>query len=347
MPAMTGTRKSNPQGLPKRVYLSRGWYFYVDMNGKWHKLGKTWNFEAKAKWNEFSSGGTIKGSVGDLIDEYLRLVSPTKAPRTCLDHVDQAVWLKKVFGHMPADCVKPSHVARYLDTRCSKDGKPAPVRANREAALLSSVYSWAMRRGLAEVNPCYGVRRNVEKARTRCPSQEEIEAVNSVAPLAVALTVELAYYTGQRRADLLKLRLADLTEAGIQITQGKTGAKLLIRWSPGLRDCVNAIKALERPVRGLFLICNRRGQPYTDSGFKAMWGKAMDKALKEGLIQERFHFHDIRAAAITAADEANMDAQGLAGHKSRSMTEAYIRSHKTTQTDPAPVSISRREKQSS
>ena len=168
---------------------------------------------------------------------------------------------------------------------------------------------------LAEVNPCYGVRRNVEKARTRCPTQEEIEAVNSVAPLAVALTVELAYYTGQRRADLLKLRLADLTEAGIQITQGKTGAKLLIRWSPGLRDCVNAIKALDRPVRGLFLICNRRGQPYTDSGFKAMWGKAMDKALKEGLIQERFHFHDIRAAAITAADEANMDAQGLTGHK--------------------------------
>ena len=41
----------------------------------------------------------------------------------------------------------------------------------------------------------------------------------------------------------------------------------------------------------------------------------MDKALKEGLIQERFHFHDIRAAAITAADEANMDAQGLTGHK--------------------------------
>jgi integrase len=90
----------------------------------------------------------------------------------------------------------------------------------------------------------------VEWARTRCPSQEEIEAVNSVAPLAVALTVELAYYTGQRRADLLKLRLADLTEEGIQIAQGKTEAKLLIRWSQGLRGCVNAIKALERPVRG-------------------------------------------------------------------------------------------------
>ncbi|MCR2831641.1 hypothetical protein NR402_15325 [Acidithiobacillus ferrooxidans] len=71
-----------------------------------------------------------------------------------------------------------------------------------------------------------------------------------------------------------------------------------------------------------------------------MWGKAIDKALKEGLmIQERFHFHDIRAAAITAADEAKMDAQGLAGHKSRSMTEAYIRSHKTTQSDPAPVAL--------
>ncbi|MHB1320157.1 MAG: hypothetical protein ACYCY0_01120 [Acidithiobacillus ferrivorans] len=92
------------------------------------QLGKQWNFEAKAKWNELSSGATIKGSVGDLIDEYLRLVSPTKAARTCLDHIDQSVWLKKVFGHMPADGVKPSHVARYLDTRCSKDGNSAPVR---------------------------------------------------------------------------------------------------------------------------------------------------------------------------------------------------------------------------
>ena len=50
-------------------------------------------------------------------------------------------------------------------------------------------------------------------------------------------------------------------------------------------------------------------------------------AIEEGPIQERFRFHDIRAAVITAVDEANMDAQVLAGYKSGSMTEAYIRSH--------------------
>lgn len=338
---MAGKRQSNPKGLPKRVYCSRGWYFFVDLNGKWHKLGKEWNFEAKAKWAQLSSGTAIKGSVADLVGEYLKQVSPTKSLRTQQDHLQQAEWLKKVFGHMPAEAVKPSHVARYLDSRLSKDGIPAPVRANREISLLSSVYSWAMRRGLAESNPCYGVRRNTERARTRCPSQEEIEAVISVAPEVVGLAVELAYYTGQRRSDLLKLRLSDLVEQGIQITQAKTGAKLLIRWSPGLRACIESLKNLPRPIRGLYVICNRRGQPYTDSGFKAMWGRAMDKAVQEGLIQERFHFHDIRAAAITAADEAKMDAQGLAGHKSRSMTEAYIRNHKTTKTDPAPVSIVR------
>ena len=49
------------------------------------------------------------------------------------------------------------------------------------------------------------------------PAAQSTTSAISVAPKVVGLTVELAYYTGQRRSDLLKLRLSELMEQGIRI----------------------------------------------------------------------------------------------------------------------------------
>jgi integrase len=67
----------------------------------------------------------------------------------------------------------------------------------------------------------------------------------------------------------------------------------------------------------MFLICNRSGQIYTDSGFKAMWGRVMTSWASQG--NERFHFHDLRAKAITKMMEEGRQARDLSGHKTDSM----------------------------
>lgn len=49
---------------------------------------------------------------------------------------------------------------------------------------------------------------------------------------------------------------------------------------------------------------------------------------------EDFHLHDIRAKALTDAERQGLDAQRLAGHKNRAMTEHYVKARETEKATP-------------
>jgi len=86
---------------------------------------------------------------------------------------------------------------------------------------------------------------------------------------------------------------------------------------------VTRAKSLKRPIRGFYLFCTKQGQPYSDTGFKAMWNRVQVKWAESG--GERFTFHDIREKSLTDAKRLGLDAQSLAGHSSAAMTEHYIK----------------------
>lgn len=169
---MAGRRKQGHH-LPDRVYVNHGWHFYVDPAGKWHKLGKAWDREAKEKWLQLSEGKACEGTAAKLIDDFLahceQLVrAGRRSKRTLEDNEAETRALKVVFARTPAHLLTSRHVKSYLNKRNDRDGRPVPVRANREIAFLSSAYAWAMGRDewpKITVNPCYGVRRNAESPR--------------------------------------------------------------------------------------------------------------------------------------------------------------------------------------
>ena len=317
---MVGRRKSNYH-LPPRVYLKHGAYYYVTPANKWLPLGKDLA-DAKRKLVEIEHGQPVAGEMADLIDRYMRDIAPKKALRTYKDNQIEAAKLRAVFGMMDPGDVRPQHVAQYLDIR-AKDG--AAVRGNREKALLSHMFSMGMRWGVVDSNPCRGIARNPEKPRQRYVTDEEFAILWQLASPLVRAIMDLAYLTGQRKGDLLKLRLDQLKSGGIEFRQGKTGKRLLVKWSPALHAAVDHAKALDRQVRGLYLLCNRMGQPYTDGGFLAIWTRLMTKAVKAGAIDERFTFHDLRAKAGTDAKKLGRDAQKLLGHDHASTTDVYLR----------------------
>lgn len=274
--------------------------------------------EAKRKLLDLEAGRPVAGTLSDLLERYMREVSQKKAPATHKDEKASKEFLLKVFGKVRPQDVRPVHVAKYLDVR----GQVAPVRANREKALLSHLFSMAMRWGIVDSNPCKGVARNPETPRDRLVTDRELcgfiaHTAGSETGSMLALAAWLAYLTGQRRGDLLTLRLDRITDEGIMIQQGKTGARVLVEWSPKLRECVAELRALPRPVRGFYLICNKAGQPYTDAGFKALWGRSMTAWVDAG--GERFHFHDLRAKAITRMVEQGRQARDLSGHATDAM----------------------------
>ena len=319
---MIARRKTNLH-LPPRLYQYKGarkvTYYTITPANERINLGHDL-IEAKRKLIEIEEGRPVAGTISDMIHRYMREISPKKAPRTHKDEIASAKLLNEVFGKMkPAD-LRPVHVAQYLDRR----GQTAPVRANREKSLLSHIFSVAMRWGIVDKNPCRGVARNTETPRDRFVTDGELSAfclfAESISDTGkiLAYSARLAYLTGQRKGDLLRLRLDKITDEGIYIQQTKTGAKVLIEWTESLRQCVDKLRTLPRPISGLYLICNRSGQPYTDSGFKALWGRLMTEWENKG--NERFHFHDLRAKAITKMMEQGRQASNLSGHKSEEMT---------------------------
>jgi integrase len=330
-----GRRRKKDLNLPPRMYQKHGAFYYVDRNNKWIRLSDE-KPVALAKWAELegespadaSAESQRPGTVGALIERYMVEIAPRKSKLTYRDYKVQAVNLMSVFGKMPAAAVRPMHVAQYLDIR----GEKAPVRANREVSLLSSIFGYAMRWGALDSNPCRGVKKHPEKGRDRYISDAEFEGVKAIAGEFIASVMEFAYITALRKGDILMLRLDQISEEGITIKQGKTGSKQLYEWTPGLRKAVEAARSLNRPVRGLFLFCNRYGQPYTDAGFKAMWNRVQVKWASEGGV--RFTFHDIRAKALTDAKRMGMDAQALAGHASAAMTEHYIKQREFKRVTP-------------
>ena len=132
--------------------------------------------------------------------------------------------------------------------------------------------------------------------------------------------MDISYITAQRISDILNIHITDIKEDGLYIQQSKTKKKLVFEITDELAEVVQAARSLKRPVQGLYLFSNRRGQKYTYDGFSTMWQRAVRKA---GI--ENVHFHDIRAKATTDAKRMGRDAQLLAGHQTSSMTDYYIK----------------------
>ncbi len=194
----------------------------------------------------------------------------------------------------------------------------------------------AIRWGHLETNPCREVQRIKESPRKRYVTDEELEAVQSVAPKVVALLLEFDLLTGQRIRDVLKIRLDDIQESGLHIEQSKTKQRLIISLSPDLQAVIEQIRRhnAELAKQGATLFHTRSGTPYTYNGIRAMFSRAVQQALKLGLIKEPFRFQDIRAKSATDAERAGQNPRRLLGHKHQSTTDIYIRNREIEPVEP-------------
>lgn len=220
----------------------------------------------------------------------------------------------------PAD-ITSQHVYKYMDERAKK----SHVQANRELALLSAIFTKAVRWGDVPRSPCVNIQRFKEHPRERYVTDAEFWALRDFADELIGSYMEFQYLTALRQGDILSMRLDQVKDDdGILVKVSKTSKSRVFEWTEALRQSVKRIKAMERPVRGLHLFCTRRGRPYTASGFRSIWQRTMARALKEGVLAARFTTHDIRAKAGT--DAANIErASELLGHSDSRVTSRHYR----------------------
>jgi hypothetical protein len=315
------TRKSNKH-LPERVYIKHGAYYFVDANNKWLRLGKTFP-EAMAKWAEVINKPVRIAKMNDLFDRYMLEVAPKKAPATYKSNLREIKPLRIAFGNFSPEDITQVLVYQYKDARANAG---APVAANREKALLSAVFSKAIEWGIVTKNPCWHVKRNKETPRQHTPTDEEIEAVKKVASDVGKGMAWLSRLTALRMVDLLSFKLTSITETGIELVLSKTKVRWECEWDDQLRSCFDFIRKIKRPIKGMYLFCNRKGQPYTQDGFESIWQRDMQRALDQKVIEVRFQFRDLRRKALRDAEKkyGKDYARMLAGHLNEKTTTIYL-----------------------
>lgn len=281
--------------LPDKVHQKGPSLYYVHAN-KWTKLcaadaedhvlhGELWKLLRKGV-----------DTLGAVMDSYKIKALPKLAIATQPDYayiIENVLrpWCGK---HHPDDLTSQD-VAVWLQMR-EDEGKGA--RGNKEMAVLSSVYNHGMRIRACISNPCRGVRRNPEKARTLYVEDESLRKALRRAPTGYRHLLWAAYLTGFRQKDLRNLTRDGVLPDGIKVRQSKDGKHELRLWSESLRKVVrkeleraDAIAAERGRPPSQYVFTNERGQHWSMS--------AVQSARRRLRVREpaEWRFHDLRAKA--------------------------------------------------
>lgn len=319
-------RKKNKH-LPSRVYWNNGAFRFVTKDNKWIALGRTMA-EMYSKLSELQMRDELVISrFKQLAERYIQEIAPLKSKSSFKSNLTQSRYLITVFGEMLIEDITPVDIYKYLDIR----GKKSKVSANREFALLSHMFSYAMRWGASKVNPCIGVKKFSEKRRSRNVTDKEYEASLKMAPYPINAVMELTYMMGLRPTEVLQLKRSNAKEEGfyVEITKTKNSvAGKMVEWSTPLKKLVyELIQKNKYKISHLdYLVCNRVGQPYTPDGFSSLWRRFMDKCIDEKVIDKSFQLRDLRHKSATDMEKMHgrEEARKLLGHTTQSTTARYI-----------------------
>ncbi|MGV2292092.1 tyrosine-type recombinase/integrase [Trinickia sp. YCB016] len=328
-----GRKPTKNLHLPPRMRVKKTLrgrtYYYYDMGGKprrWKALGGDF-VEALRLYADLEQGNRDPRSLVTFRHVALRYtteVLPTKARETQRTNLLQLERLYQFFDSPPAplDAIKPIHIRRYLDWR-----KESPIAANREIALFSHIFNKAREWGATDQpNPCAGVRKHRESGRDVYVDDGLYRALWDKADAPLRDAMDVAYLTGQRPADVLKLDERDLRGGVVAIRQNKTHTQLRIEIVGELAVVLDriAVRKATLKVRATRLIVDEDGKPLGRSALRFRFDRARDAA---GIDKETFQFRDLRAKAGTDKESATdlREAQALLGHGSVAMTEHYVR----------------------
>ncbi len=276
-------------------------YRYHPIGGKPIALGRD-REAAIRKVLDLNGDNSDRGTVAELWRLYQE--SPdwaTLADATRTDFLQSSKHLLKTFGAMRAASIRPAHLNRYLRV----ERAAAPVRANRELALLSNLLNVAVNRGDLDANPCRQVRRNKEAPRPEAPAVDALAAFLAWArPIAPTLAgmAEFAALVGARRMEFLRLQWPQVSPDAVRLMRGKqrNGREVVdvVAMSPALASLLERLRPAGARLGPVFPT-SMATQPYTESGFKTMWNRLIVRAMATGVIDRRFTFHDLRAYYAT------------------------------------------------
>lgn len=315
-----GRKRTSNFDLPPRMHKKGDCFYYVTTTipRKWIRLDKSLPV-AKQMWAALEGAGT-PGTFGSLANKFLAECTQDLAVNTRNNYTVHSKTLVKVFGAMQLNEIKPHHIGTYLDSHV------APMSANIQIGLMSTMFERARRWGMADMNPCKGVRRNKMKPRDRYITDDEYRLIRSHCPDWLQIAMDISLLTTLRESDVLKIRLSDIADGHLYVQQKKTGKRQAFGISAALESAMAKAKALKRggAVRSLYLLHDDSGKSYREKFLQEKFREARTLAGIKDVV-----FHDIRGKAATDSKGEGLDYQALLGHSKRDMSDRYVKARST------------------
>jgi integrase len=221
---------------------------------------------------------------------------------------------------------------RYRAERLSQGVKPSTV--NREMSALSRLFGVLIELQLVEVNPCRLVKRLSERALQRQVyiSFQDFQRILAACPDWYKPIVQVAYYTGLRRGEILGMKRERVKLSRRLILLAPEDTKeadwkrvpIRLELIPILEECLKVTCLKSDQV---FLINDEKGvRPASLEGCKNPWRRRIAQLG----FENKPHFHDLRHTWRANARRSGMDpviAESILGHwhRERSVNERYGR----------------------
>ena len=144
------------------------------------------------------------------------------------------------------------------------------------------------------------------------------------APLQIKMPIALGMYLGLREGDALRVTWSAIKDGEIGLVTAKAGTTVRLPISTHLA----AILAEVEGSRAGLIALTSRGQPWTESGFRASWRTLRVGLEKEGRIEPGLTFHGLRHTVATILRQAGVDPRRIAdalGQKTEGMALHYSR----------------------
>lgn len=323
-----------PPHMHPRVQRSGRTYYYMYTQDKPRKeiaLGDDYILALK-KYVELNIVGAPPAmpTFGDVNQKYLLTAVPKLAANTVKSYKSDVKHLLEAFNDAPLDQIKPLHIRQFLDAHSDKK-----TTANRCKRLFSTMWNQARGWGYTDLpNPCEGIKGHKLKKRTYYITDDIFIAVRKQAAEPLRDAMDLAYLTGQRPSDALKMTVRDIIDGHLVIDQNKTGKPLRIAVVGQLKDLLDRIQARKEGHSILTdaLLVNMHGKRLTKAALRYQFDQAR-KAAKAELPDaapdiSQFRFGELRSKAAddTADQRGEQAASDLLGHDNlRTTQKHYLR----------------------
>ncbi|MFO1075134.1 MAG: site-specific integrase [Geminicoccaceae bacterium] len=227
------------------------------------------------------------------------------------------------------DDVAIGRTARTVEGDAKKRGRIV-VRGGRGVAskigpYLGSAFSWAIRRGWLDNNPCAGVKKIKTRSAERYLSTEEFARLGAALaaleaeganPFFVAV-IRLLALTGCRKGEIAGLTWSqvDLDANVLRLTDSKTGARIV----PLSPPAVAVLAGLPRTERPHAFPSSRSTGPVV--GLRKFWITLCQQAKIEGATLHTLR-HSLASTAVMGGASLYLVGKAL-GHTQAATTERY------------------------